>query len=110
MHVLPPLVHQALRRAQRVVPQPPTPDGDTDDEAEGRTRQAEPTTQDQTESEEEIQMTTFNNFADRFHIVPQARFDAKPREYIQLEIVEVSDWQWALKCVADVFRLPMLQR
>jgi hypothetical protein len=23
-------------------------------------------------------MTTFNNFADRFHIVPQARFDAKP--------------------------------
>jgi hypothetical protein len=55
-------------------------------------------------------MTTFNNFADRFHIVPQARFDAKPREYIQLEIVEVSDWQWALKCVADVFRLPMLQR
>jgi hypothetical protein len=55
-------------------------------------------------------MTRFSDFAERFHITPEAQFGSSRRlEYIALEITTVPGWRWRLKTLADLFRFALLQ-
>jgi hypothetical protein len=50
------------------------------------------------------------DFADRFHIAPEAQFGSSRRlEYIVLEITTVPRWRWALRTTVSMLRLAFLQ-
>lgn len=50
-------------------------------------------------------MTRFD-FADRFHIAPDAHLGStRTREFIELEITTLPRWQWALRVIVTALRM-----